>query len=662
MVFKQILAERRKLCKPGKGLYKIAKAGYDFKDLAILPIKNYNIAMNEIIAEKLKLLPDAPGVYKMLDCYGEVIYVGKAKNLKNRVRQYFRSTDTLMPKVAAMVSCVCDFEYILVSNEIESLALECNLIKEKRPKYNILLKDDKFFPYIKVDTTRPYPRFEVVRRLPEGRNKQQGIFYFGPYINSSVMREAMTLIRDYYPIRLCKKDIKRAIDRGERPCLMYHIGKCCGPCTGNVSDEEYAGYVNDVIQFLKGDIMPVKNELTYRMNRAAELMDFELAAVYRDRVRAVDAIGEKQHAITTLDRAYDVYALCRKSVDSMVFGLFVREGKVIGTQHYILTAEESESDEDIMASFLQQLYGGSTARSIPSEVLVSVMPTDEEVLSLYLSEINSRRVKIVMPKRGDKLTYVELARSNGFDMLNKRGELVKREWEKGEGALIELSALIGMDTPPHRIECFDNSHITGRDTVGGMVVFTDGKPDRKQYRRFKIRAKAEGDDLLAMREMLTRRFKRTLDGDLKFPLMPELLIVDGGALQLNVALSVLCELGISNVFAIGLSEQNEEIILPGKDAPLILPMKSPALHLIMRIRDEAHRFAISYHRSLRQKNALYSMLSDIPGVGEKRRKALFERFISLDAIKAASVKELSATPGITKPVALAIYEYFHNKD
>ena len=608
--------------------------------------------MNETLQEKIKLLPDRPGVYRMYDAAGQTIYVGKAVNLKNRVRQYFGSRKNMLPKVAAMVSHIADMEYILTLNETEALTLESNLVKQLKPRYNILLKDDKHFPFVRLDIKKDFPRFEVVRRV-----KNDGARYFGPYLSAIALRDALSAIREWFPVRQCKKDIARAVARGERPCLMYHLGKCCAPCSGNVKREEYHAYLQNVCHFLEGRVKPVTDMLAEQMARASENMEFERAAQLRDRIRAIEGLAEKQQAIAATSLVErDVFAFVREGYDALVYALFVRSGRVVGTEHMSIVCT-NEPESEIMASFLQQYY--LDVGYIPSEIVVLDMPENAEAIARWLRTLRNKKVEILCPQRGEKRKQAELAYQNGLDVIRKAREIQHREWERGEGALVRLSELIGLDSLPVRMECFDNSHIRGRDTVSSMVVFIDGKPAPQAYRRFRIRAEADSDDLVAMREVLTRRFTRARDGDEKFSDLPDLLIVDGGRNQLNVALEVLEQLGFAQIPAIALAELQEHVILPGADEPLVLPARDPALHMLERIRDEAHRFAITYHRSLRSKNTLYSVLSEIPGVGDKRRKLLFDAFITLDAIKAADVEALAGVRGIGKSAAEAIFTFFH---
>lgn len=609
--------------------------------------------MNDVIRDKLKLLPDSPGVYRMYNALGEIIYVGKAVNLKNRVRQYFQNTPK-PPKVAAMVSNTADFEFTITSSEMEALTLECNMIKQNRPRYNILLKDDKGFPYVRIDFTKDFPRPEIVRRV-----KKDGAKYFGPYLSGLALRESITAIRDYFPVRHCKKDIAKAIARRERPCLMYHIGKCCAPCSGNVTRERYHGYLNEIAQLLQGHCKDMVDRLRRQMNDASEKMEYERAAVLRDRIKAIESLAEKQRAATTVINSFDVFSVAKDDMNTVVYAILMRDGNVVKTDSFFLTASD-ERDEEIMASFLMQFYMGSG--HIPNEVVCCVMPESAQSIAECLKEECGHTVKLIVPQRGEKKQLVELAKVNGVEALKRKKELTVKEWERGEGALMELSRIVGMDEIPRRMECFDNSHFQGRDTVGSMVVFIDGKPDKSLYRRFKTNSNTDGDDYEAMREHLTRRFKRAMEGDEKFNELPDLLIVDGGRGQLNIALEVLEEFGLSYIPAIGLAERNEEIILPDSEESVIMPRSSSTLHLLQRIRDEAHRFAITYHRSMRSKTALFSVLQQIDGVGEKRRRALFDKFLTLDAIKAASVEELASAEGMNRVVAQKVHDYFNGEE
>jgi len=605
--------------------------------------------MNQIIADKLKLLPDTPGVYKMLDGTGTVIYVGKAISLKNRVSQYFQVNKDHTPKVRAMVSHIEDFETIGVNNETEALSLESNLIKEFMPKYNILLKDDKHFPYVRIDRKQDFPRVEVVRRI-----KPDGATYLGPYLSAIALREQIAVVRAHFPIRPCRKDMARSIARRERPCLMYHIGKCCAPCSGQVSRETYQGYVKEVISFLEGHTENVLRELNEQMAQAAEALEFERAARIRDQIRSIEGLNERQVAIFPKEAEADIFAPAMLEDRAMVFALFMRQGKIVGTEHFAMSAVSEDDPAEILSAFLTQFYDRDGILP-PKEVLLSCPVPNEEAIESMLAGRAGRKVRLSVPPRGDKRKLTELAQKNGREYLEKEKALREKAWDRDEGAAVQLAGLLGMEAFPTRMECFDNSHIMGTDTVSSMVVFTDGKPDKNEYRRFRIHAEAGGDDLIAMEEVLTRRFK-------KGPPYPDLLIIDGGKTQLQVAEKVLEEAQLPYLNVIALAESQEVIYTPEGDEPIFLPRSSPVLHLLQRIRDEAHRFAISYHRSLHQKNALLSVLDGIEGIGDTRKRALFDAFITRDAIAGASVEDLTKVKGMSRPAAEAVFRFFHPAD
>ncbi len=599
----------------------------------------------------MKLLPDKPGVYKMYNERHELIYVGKAVSLKNRVRQYFQSSRNHTEKVRAMVANIADFDFVIVGNETEALNLECNLIKQNQPYYNILLKDDKHFPYIRIDMRQDFPRVEIVRRF-----RKDGAKYFGPYLSASALRETITAVRDNFPVRQCKNDISKMILKHERPCLLYHIGKCCGPCTGSVSKEEYHELINEISALFQGNGKPYIGKLTEQMLEESSKMNFEKAAKLRDMIRAIESVCARQNASFASDRSYDVFALARDELQTLVYGLFVRGGSVIKAESFKLDAMD-EPFSEVISQFLMQFYIDSG--SIPGEICIMNEADERAEIEKLLSEQSGHAVHIHVPLRGDKLSQGKLAQLNAEQTLARNRELAHREWERTEGALAELTNAIGMDFLPHRMECFDNSHTQGRDAVGSMVVFIDGKPEKSLYRRFRTKQDVNGDDYLAMREHLQRRFERTLSGDEKFAELPDLLVVDGGRGQLNVALEVLEGLGLGHINAIGLAERNEEIILPGREDPLVLERSNPALQLLQRIRDEAHRFAITYHRSLRAKSSLYSRLSEISGIGDARKRALYEHFLTIDAISNASVEQLRDVPGMNITAARSVHAYFH---
>ncbi len=602
--------------------------------------------MNTILEDKIALLPEKPGVYKMLDETGTVIYVGKAKVLKNRVRQYFQSSKNHSPKVRAMVSHIADFETIEVHSEVEALSLESNLIKEFMPKYNILLKDDKHFPYFRIDLRQDFPRIEIVRRV-----KPDGATYLGPYIVGPSVQEELRLVYDLFPLRHCKKNIAQMRARKERPCLLHHVGKCCAPCSGEITREQYHSYLHEAIQLLNGrsgDLIPY---LTEKMREASDALDFERAAMLRDKLKATLALREKQVAINVNDLSADVFAVDALNGARMVFSLFVRGGKVIGTHAFPLEGDGEDAPSEWLHAFLLQYYG-QDGIEIPPFVLLAQKCSEMCEIEEWLSSKRRKKVSVSNPQRGVKHQLTDMAMQNCSALLAKNDKIRTREWERGEGALAELSGILGLDEIPSRIECYDNSHLMGTNTVASMVVFRDGKPDKTAYRHFRIRSDAGGDDLTAMREVLTRRLSAGSD-------LPDLIVLDGGKTQLSVGVEVLSELNLSHIPICALAESEEWIYLPEQDDPVMIPKSSASLHLIERLRDEAHRFAISYHRNLRSKSALYSILDSIDGIGEKRKRLLFDTFLTVDRIKAATVEELASVKGMTLPAARSVYMYFH---
>ncbi|MGI6193225.1 MAG: excinuclease ABC subunit UvrC [Christensenellales bacterium] len=610
----------------------------------------------ENLAQKLSELPDSPGVYLHKDETGKIIYVGKAVSLKNRVRQYFQSPKNHPAKVRALVSHIADFSYVMVDSETEALTLECNFIKRYRPYYNVLLKDDKTFPYVRIDMNAAYPRAEIVSSI-----KNDGARYFGPYLSRSAVREALAAVSENFSLRTCKKDIEKCIARGERPCLYYHLGKCSAPCANYISKEEYHKVVEQVANFLSGHTEEVLASLTAQMQQAAAELAFERAASIRDRIESVRVISERQKAAMANEDERDILALCRAEDAALVYALFVRGGKVIGAERYDLLAED-EDDGEALSAFLTQFYSSAP---VPPEIVLNRQIENTDTLTRWLSERRGKKAVLTFPKIGDKKKLCDMAERNGLSELEKDAQKRRRAWERTKGALISLAAAIGIPVP-ERIECFDISHTMGTEPVASMVVFTGGKPDPSQYRRFKIRHSGN-DDYAAMGEVLSRRFERFKADREKgettgFAEEPGLLLIDGGKGQLGVALEELQKAGLSFP-AVGLSERLEEVWLPGKSDPVILKTGSPELHMLQRVRDEAHRFAITYHRSLRNKASLASALEEIKGVGPVKRRALLSAFPSPDSIKSATVEELAAAPGVDKRTARLVYEHFHgNQD
>lgn len=601
--------------------------------------------MTDIVAEKLKLLPDSPGVYIMKDDHGRIIYVGKAIVLKNRVRQYFQNNRSHTPKVRAMVSHVADFEIIMTHSEVEALILECNLIKKHRPRYNISLKDDKSYPYVKVTVNEEYPRVFLTHRV-----QKDGARYFGPYTNVTAVHESLKLLRRLFPLRTCRH-------LQERPCLEYHIRRCLAPCAGKVTKREYAAMIRAVLLFLEGRTEDVERELSQRMAKAAEAYHFEVAARLRDQLQAVRKVAEKQNIVTGSGNQ-DAVGMARSEVGVCVQIFFIRAGKMIGREHFLLQGSEEESDEDILTAFLQQYYHRATF--IPQAVLLPLeLPAAErELLEAFLQEKKRQgRVSLLCPKRGTKHDIVAMAAGNAEKYLSDEAARIKRANEQTLGAVEELGRYLGLKTPPNRMECFDISHIQGSETVASMVVFEGGLPKKSDYRRFKIRStEGKPDDFLSMREVTTRRYVGLPEDEL-----PDLIVIDGGKGQLSSALEIIRGAGHKDVPVVGLAKQFELVFTEGNPEPVVLPRHSQALYLIQRIRDEAHRFAITYHRKLRGKRNLVSVLDHIVGIGPKRRQALRAHFGSLARIKEAGVEELAAVEGMNKPAAEAVYQFFQTQ-
>ncbi len=596
--------------------------------------------MTDIIEEKLRLLADSPGVYIMKNAQGKVIYVGKAVVLKNRVRQYFQSGKNHSPKVRAMVEKVADFETILTGSEVEALILECNLIKKYRPRYNISLKDDKTYPYVKVTLAESYPRVLLTRRL-----LKDGARYFGPYANVGAVHESLKLLRRLFPLRTCKR-----IDV-DRPCLEYHIKRCIGPCTGQVDSAEYQAMVHAVCLFLEGRTGEVEKELERRMIEAAEALQFESAARLRDQLKAVRQVAERQRVVTgTGDQ--DAVGLARSELGICVEIFFIRGGKMIGREHFLLSADGEENDETVLTAFLKQYY--HRAAFVPREVLLPCELSEGAVIAEWLTGRREAKVVLEVPQRGVKRDIVKMAAGNAAKYLADEAGRLKAASAQTEGAVADLGRYLGLAHTPWRMECFDISHIQGAETVASMVVFEGGLPKKQDYRRFKIRS-AEGkpDDFLSMREVTTRRY-----GKPEVENMPDLIVIDGGKGQLSSALEIIRGAGHMEVPVIGLAKQFEWIFTEGVSEPVVLPRHSQALYLMQRIRDEAHRFAITFHRKLRGKRNLVSVLDHVSGIGPKRRQALWNHFGNLAKIKAATLEELSAAPGMTRPAAKAVYNFF----
>lgn len=598
--------------------------------------------MTEIVEEKLKLLPDSPGVYIMKDSSGNVIYVGKAIILKNRVRQYFQSQRNHTPKVRAMVSHVADFETILTHSEVEALILECNLIKKHRPRYNISLKDDKTYPYLKLTMADPYPRLMMTRRI-----LKDGAKYFGPYTDVTAMHESVKLLRKMFPMRTCRNM------NVDRPCLEYHIKRCIAPCTGKVDRDEYMAMVRAVSMFLEGHTADVERDIEKRMYEAADDCAFELAARLRDQLMAVRKVGEKQNIVTG-SGDQDAVGMARSEMGACVMVFYIRAGKMVGREHFLLKGIDGESDEDVLYAFLQQYYNQATY--LPHEVLLPIVLPEErrQLLEKWLTEEKGAKVSLLVPKRGTKRDIVEMAGGNAGKFLSDEQARQKLADAQTLGAVEELGRCLGLKKPPMRMECFDISHNQGVETVASMVVFEGGVPKKSDYRRYKINStEGKPDDFKSMREVTTRHYTKLSDDD-----MPDLIVMDGGKGQLSSALEIIRGAGHMDTPVIGLAKRFELVYTEGSSDPVVLPRNSQALYLIQRIRDEAHRFAITYHRKRLRKHNLVSILDHIDGIGPKRRKAIWDQFGSINKIKAASVDELAGVDGMTRPAAEAVHAFF----
>lgn len=607
--------------------------------------------MSFCIEEELAKLPASPGVYIMHDSRGEIIYVGKARILKNRVRQYFQSSRDKSLKIRKMVSQIARFEYIITDSELEALILECNLIKENRPKYNTLLKDDKAYPYIRVTAEEDFPRVLFSRTAARGKSR-----FFGPFSSAGSVKETVELIRKIFRIRSCNKNLKD-LPLPERPCLYHHIGQCDAPCQGTVSKEEYRRRVDAALEFLSGHTEPVLQDLTRKMEEASAEMNFEKAAEYRDLIASVRHIGSQQKANTGGFDDRDVIAVARKETEAIAQVFFIRDGRLIKREHFHLHASPGEDDGEIMQGFLKQYYMGTAA--VPGSIMLSEEIPDTELFEQWLSGKAENRVRILVPKRGKKEKLVELAKKNAELVLEQDLERVKQEEERTGGAVRELGEKLGID-PPLRMEAYDISNISGFQSVGSMVVYIDGMPKRSEYRKFRIRSVDGPDDYASMREVLTRRFKRALEKDAGFEAMPDLLLIDGGKGQVHAVQEVLKELGLDiPVSGMVKDDRHRTRGLFYREEEYRFTTEEECFKLITRIQDEVHRFAVTYHRLLRGKGQTHSVLDDIPDVGPERRKALIRYFQNLDEIREASLEELAAIPSMNRRSAESVYGFFH---
>lgn len=611
-----------------------------------------------LIEEELKKLPSKPGVYIMHGEKDEIIYVGKAVSLKNRVRQYFQSSRNKGAKIEQMVTHITRFEYIVTDSELEALVLECNLIKEHRPKYNTMLKDDKTYPFIKVTVNEPYPRVLFSRTMKKDKAK-----YFGPYTSSTAVKDVIELVRKIYMVRSCNRSLPRDCGK-DRPCLYYHMKQCTAPCQGNVSEEAYKQNIGQVLHFLNGNFQETIDQLTEKMMAASEDMRFEDAAGYRDLINSIRRIGERQKITTYGEEDRDIIAVAMdesedlREQDAVVQVFFMRGGRLIGRDHFFLRVARGDTKAQVLSSFLKQFYAGTPF--IPAEIMMQTEIEDGEIIEDWLSARRKQRVHIRVPKKGTKEKLVELAKENAWMVLSKDRERIKREEGRTIGAVKEIEDWLGLKDIV-RMEAYDISNISGFESVGSMVVYEKGKPKRSDYRKFKIKWVQGPNDYASMEEVLTRRFTHESKGEYdSFSILPDLILMDGGRGQVNIARKVLGKLGIDIPVCGMVKDDNHRtrgVYFNNVEIPI--DTSGEGFHLVTRIQDEAHRFAIEYHRSLRSKEQVHSVLDDIPGIGETRRKALMRRFRSIENIRDASVEELSQTESMNVQSAEAVYQFFH---
>lgn len=611
-----------------------------------------------IIEEELKKLPAKPGVYIMHGEKDEIIYVGKAISLKNRVRQYFQSSRNKGAKIERMVMHITRFEYIITDSELEALVLECNLIKEHRPKYNTMLKDDKSYPFIKVTVNEPYPRVLFARRMKKDKAR-----YFGPYTSGGAVKDVIELVRKLYQVRSCNRNLPRDTGK-DRPCLYYHMKQCKAPCQGYISQEEYRKNINKVIKFLNGDFQDTISELMEKMQKASEEMRYEDAMEYRDLIRSIEKIGERQKITGYGQEDRDIIAVAMdesedlRDQDAVVQVFFIRDGKLIGRDHFYLRVAKGDTKSQVLSSFLKQFYAGTPF--IPSEIMLQSEIEDAEIIEEWLTTRRKQKVHIRVPKKGTKEKLVELALENARMVLSKDRERIKREEGRTIGAVHEVEEWLGLKNVV-RMEAYDISNISGFESVGSMVVYEKGRPKRSDYRKFKIKWVQGPNDYASMEEVLTRRFTHESNGEFdSFARLPDLILMDGGRGQVNIALKVLNDLGIRiPVCGMVKDDHHRTRGLYFNNVEIPIDTSSEGFRLITRIQDEAHRFAIEYHRSLRSKEQVHSILDDIPGIGDTRRKALLRKFKSVENIRDASEEELAQTESMNAGSARQVYEFFH---
>lgn len=614
-------------------------------------MENFNIQ------EELKKLPGKPGVYLMHDEKDAIIYVGKAISLKNRVRQYFQSSRNKGAKIEQMVTHISRFEYIVTDSELEALVLECNLIKEHRPKYNTMLMDDKTYPFIKVTVNEPFPRVMMARRMKKDKAK-----YFGPYTSAGAVKDTIELIRKLYHIRSCNRSFPKDIGK-ERPCLNYHIHQCYAPCQGYISREEYRKSIDEVVRFLNGNYDPILKELEEKMLDASENLEFEKAIEYRELLASVQKIAQKQKITDTAGDDRDIIAMASEGEDAVVQVFFIRGGRLIGRDHFYLKIAENDTKSEILSSFIKQFYAGTPY--IPAELMLPEEIEDQEIIEEWLTTRREHKVRLRIPKKGTKEKLVELAQKNAQMVLKNDKERLKREEGRTIGAVKELEKILGL-TGIIRMEAYDISNTNGFDSVGSMVVYEHGKPKRNDYRKFKIKSVQGPDDYASMNEVLTRRFEHGLRERQDesetggFQAFPDLIMMDGGRGQVNIALEVLEKLNLHIPVCGMVKDDNHRTRgLYFNNVELPIDRNSECFRLITRIQDEAHRFAITFHRQLRSKGQVHSILDDIPGVGPARRKDLMRSFENIEAIRNATVDDLKELPSMNEKSAQEVYKFFH---
>ena len=614
-------------------------------------MENFNIQ------EELKKLPGKPGVYLMHDEKDAIIYVGKAISLKNRVRQYFQSSRNKGAKIEQMVTHISRFEYIVTDSELEALVLECNLIKEHRPKYNTMLMDDKAYPFIKVTVNEPFPRVMMARRMKKDKAK-----YFGPYTSAGAVKDTIELIRKLYHIRSCNRSLPKDIGK-ERPCLNYHIHQCYAPCQGYISREEYRKSIDEVVRFLNGNYDPILKELEEKMLDASENLEFEKAIEYRELLASVQKIAQKQKITDTAGDDRDIIAMASEGEDAVVQVFFIRGGRLIGRDHFYLKIAENDTKSEILSSFIKQFYAGTPY--IPAELMLPEEIEDQEIIEEWLTTRREHKVRLRIPKKGTKEKLVELAQKNAQMVLKNDKERLKREEGRTIGAVKELEKILGL-TGIIRMEAYDISNTSGFDSVGSMVVYEHGKPKRNDYRKFKIKSVQGPDDYASMNEVLTRRFEHGLRERQDesetggFQAFPDLIMMDGGRGQVNIALEVLEKLNLHIPVCGMVKDDNHRTRgLYFNNVELPIDRNSECFRLITRIQDEAHRFAITFHRQLRSKGQVHSILDDIPGVGPARRKDLMRSFENIEAIRNATVEDLKELPSMNEKSAQEVYKFFH---